>query len=108
MNRVETSVTAEGRIKGMIAIRDCVRDLIEYQTEDYSDEALQSQQRKLNRLYDAFIAKYGLLNSRGKNMAFADDSSYCLICSLEILDENGELERKADMFTKRTIRQRTP
>jgi len=107
MNRVETSVTAEGRIKGMIAIRDCVRELIEYQTEDYSDEAIQSQQRKLNRLYDAFTAKYGLLNSRGNNMAFADDSSYCLLCSLEILDENGELERKADMFTKRTIRQRT-
>jgi hypothetical protein len=107
MNRVETSVTAEGRIKGMIAIRGCVRDLIEYQTEDYSDEAIQSQQRKLNRLYDAFTAKYGLLNSRGNNMAFADDSSYCLLCSLEILDENGELERKADMFTKRTIRQRT-
>ncbi len=107
MNRVETSVTAEGRIKGMIAIRDCVRELIEYQTEDYSDEAIQSQQRKLNRLYDNFTAKYGQLNSRGNNMAFSDDSSYCLLCSLEILDENGELERKADMFTKRTIRQRT-
>lgn len=107
MNRVETSVTAEGRIKGMIAIRDCVRELIEYQTEDYSDEAIQSQQRKLNRLYDAFTAQYGLLNSRGNNMAFADDSSYCLLCSLEILDENSDLERKADMFTKRTIRQRT-
>ncbi|AFV01107.1 Superfamily II DNA and RNA helicase [Dehalobacter sp. DCA] len=107
MNRVETSVTAEGRIKGMIGIRDCVRDLIEYQTEDYSDEAIHEQQRRLNRLYDAFTAKYGLLNSRGNNMAFSDDSSYCLLCSLEILDENGEMERKADMFTKRTIRQRT-
>ncbi|AHF09017.1 N-6 DNA methylase [Dehalobacter restrictus] len=107
MNRVETSVTAEGRIKGMIAIRDCVRDLIEYQTEDYGDETIQEQQRKLNNLYDAFVAKYGLLNSRGNSMAFSDDSSYCLLCSLEILDENGELERKADMFTKRTIRQRT-
>ena len=107
MNRFETSVTAEGRIKGMIAIRDCVRELIEYQTEDYSDEAIQSQQRKLNRLYDDFTVKYGLLNSRGNNMAFSDDSSYCLLCSLEILDENGELERKADMFSKRTIRQRT-
>jgi N12 class adenine-specific DNA methylase len=107
MNRVETSVTAEGRIKGMIALRDCVRDLIEYQTEDYSDEAIREQQRKLNRLYDAFIDKYGLLNSRGNSMAFSDDSSYCLLCSLEILNENGELERKADMFTKRTIRQRT-
>jgi N12 class adenine-specific DNA methylase len=107
MNKVEVSVTAEGRIKGMIAIRDCVRDLIEYQTEDYSDEVIQEQQRKLNRLYDAFTAKYGLLNSRGNNMAFSDDSSYCLLCSLEILDENGELDRKADMFTKRTIRQRS-
>ena len=107
MNRVETSVTAQGRIKGMIELRDCVRDLIEYQTEDYSDEAIWQQQSKLNRLYDAFTAKYGLINSRGNNMAFADDSSYCLLCSLEVLDENGELERKADMFSKRTIRQRT-
>ncbi|KUO71737.1 MAG: helicase [Clostridia bacterium BRH_c25] len=107
MNKVEVSVTAEGRIKGMIAIRDCVRDLIEYQTEDYSGEVIQEQQQKLNRLYDTFTSKYGLLNSRGNNMAFSDDSSYCLLCSLEILDENGELERKADMFTKRTIRQRT-
>ncbi len=107
MNPVETSVTAAGRIKGMIALRDCVRDLIEYQTEDYSDEAIKEQQRKLNRLYDDFTVKYGLINSRGNNMAFADDSSYCLLCSLEVLDEEGELERKADMFTKRTIRQRT-
>jgi N12 class adenine-specific DNA methylase len=106
MNKVEVSVTANGRIKGMIAIRDCVRDLIEYQTEDYSDEVIREQQHKLNRLYDEFTAKYGLLNSRGNNMAFSDDSSYCLLCSLEILNENGELERKADMFTKRTIRQR--
>lgn len=107
MNRVETSITAQGRIKGMIAIRDCARELIEYQTENYSDETIREQQRKLDRLYDAFVAKYGLLNSRGNNMAFSDDSSYCLLCSLEILDENGEIERKADMFTKRTIRQRT-
>lgn len=106
MNRVETSVTAQGRIRGMIELRDCVRDLIEYQTEDYSDEAILQQQRKLNRLYDAFTAKYGLINSRGNSMAFADDSSYCLLCSLEVLDENGEMERKADMFSKRTIRQR--
>jgi hypothetical protein len=89
MNRVETSVTAEGRIKGMIALRDCVRELIEYQTEDYSDEIIQEQQCKLNRLYDAFVAKYGLLNSRGNNMAFSDDSSYCLLCSLEILDRTA-------------------
>jgi len=107
MNRVETSVTAQGRIKGMIELRDCVRDLIEYQTEDYGDEAILQQQRKLNRLYDAFTAKYGLINSRGNSMAFADDSAYCLLCSLEVLDENGEMERKADMFSKRTIRQRT-
>jgi len=107
MNRVETSVTAQGRIKGMIELRDCVRELIEYQTEDYSDETIRMQQRKLNRLYDAFTAKYGLINSRGNSMAFADDSAYCLLCSLEVLDENGEMERKADMFTKRTIRQHT-
>lgn len=107
MNHVETSVTAQGRIKGMIELRDCVRDLIEYQTEDYGDETILAQQRKLNRLYDAFTGKYGMINSRGNNMAFSDDSSYCLLCSLEILNENGEMERKADMFTKRTIRQRT-
>ncbi|WP_368294549.1 DEAD/DEAH box helicase family protein [Dehalobacter sp. TBBPA1] len=107
MNRVGTSVTAAGRIKGMIAIRDCVRDLIEYQTGDYSDEIIREQQSKLNNLYDDFVVKYGLLNSRGNSMAFSDDSSYCLLCSLEILDENGELERKADMFSKRTIKQRT-
>jgi len=106
MNKVEVSVTAANRIKGMIAIRDCVRDLIEYQTEDYSDDVISEQQRKLNKLYDEFTAKYGLLSSRGNNMAFSDDSSYCLLCSLEILDEDGNLERKADMFTKRTIRQR--
>ncbi|WP_034379000.1 DEAD/DEAH box helicase family protein [Dehalobacter sp. UNSWDHB] len=107
MNKVEVSVTAANRIRGMIAIRDCVRELIEYQTEDYSDEIIREQQRNLNRLYDDFVAKYGLLSSRGNNMSFSDDSSYCLLCSLEILDENGELERKADMFTKRTIKQRT-
>ena len=106
MNRLETSVTAQGRIKGMIELRDCVRDLIEYQTEDYSDEAILQQQRQLNRLYDAFTAKYGLINSRGNSMAFSDDSAYCLLCSLEVLDENGGMERKADMFSKRTIRQR--
>jgi len=107
MNRVETSVTAQGRIKGMIELRDCVRELIEYQTEDYGDETIRAQQRKLNRMYDAFTAKYGLINSRGNSMAFADDSAYCLLCSLEVLDENGEMERKADMFSKRTIRRRT-
>lgn len=107
MNKVEVSVTAANRIKGMIVIRDCTRDLIEYQTEDYSDEVIKGQQHRLNKLYDEFTAKYGILNSRGNNMAFSDDSSYCLLCSLEILDEEGNLERKADMFTKRTIRQRS-
>jgi N12 class adenine-specific DNA methylase len=103
MNKIETNLTATNRIKGMIAIRDCVRDLIEYQAEDYSEHDIKMQQEKLNTLYDNFTAKYGLINSRGNNMAFSDDSSYFLLCSLENLDENGELERKADMFTKRTI-----
>lgn len=107
MNKVDVSVTAANRIKGMISLRDCVRKLIEYQTEDYSDEVISEQQQKLNRLYDDFVVKYGLLSSRANNMAFSDDSSYSLLCSLEILDENGELMRKADMFIKRTIRQRT-
>ena len=106
MNPVETSITAKGRIKGMIELRDCVRDLIEYQTEDYSEAVIKEQQEKLNRLYDNFTAKYGLINSRGNSMAFDEDSAYCLLCSLEVLDENGEMERKADMFSKRTIRQR--
>ena len=106
MNPIETSVTAANRIKGMIAIRDCARELIDMETEDSSDEAIALQQRKLNRLYDAFTKQYGLLSSRGNNMAFSDDSSYSLLCSLEVVDEDGNLERKADMFTKRTIRQR--
>ncbi len=103
MRKVELNATAQNRIKGMIEIRDCVRTLIEYQTEDYPNADIKQQQSKLNSLYDAFTKKYGLINSRGNNMAFSDDSSYFLLCSLEILDENGELERKADMFTKRTI-----
>lgn len=106
MNPVDTSITARGRIKGMISLRDCARDLIECQLEDYGDEAIHEQQEKLNHLYDAFTTQYGLLNSRANEMAFSDDSSYALLCSLEVLDENGELQRKADMFTKRTIRQR--
>ncbi|OZQ91465.1 helicase [Paenibacillus sp. VTT E-133291] len=106
MRRVETSATATGRIKGMIGLRDTVRELIEYQTEDYSDEAIQEQQRKLNALYDRFTAQYGLINSRANSLAFSDDSAYFLLCSLEIIDEEGRLLRKADMFTKRTIRQR--
>ena len=107
MNPVDTSVTAQGRIKGMIELRDCVRDLIYYQTEDFGDDVIQYHQNKLNRIYDTFTRQYGLINSRGNNLAFSDDSSYCLLCSLEIIDENGELKRKADMFSKRTIRQRT-
>ncbi len=106
MRRVDTSATAAGRIKGMILLRDTVRELIEYQTEDYSDEIIQQQQRKLNAQYDRFTAQYGLINSRANSLAFSDDSSYFLLCSLEIIDEEGRLLRKADMFTKRTIRQR--
>ena len=107
MKPVSVSAMAENRIKGMIALRDCVRTLIEYQTEDYSDDAIQKEQQQLNSMYDAYTKKYGLLNSRGNKLAFSDDSSYCLLCALEVLDEDGNLARKADMFTKRTIRQRT-
>ncbi|OZQ68879.1 helicase [Paenibacillus sp. VTT E-133280] len=107
MRPVETSTTAAGRIKGMIQLRDTVRELIEYQTEDYSDEMIQEQQRKLNTQYERFTAQYGLINSRANSLAFSDDSSYFLLCSLEVIDEDGRLLRKADMFTKRTIRQRT-
>ncbi len=104
MHPTEVSVTAENRIRGMIALRECVRRLIEYQTEGYPDEEIQKEQAELNRLYDAYTAKYGLLSSRGNSLAFGEDSSYCLLCSLEVLDEEGKLKRKADMFTKRTIR----
>ena len=104
MKPVELSVTGANRIKGMAAIRDCVRELIEYQTQGYSDTAIEGQQRKLNRLYDAFQNKYGLLNARANSMVFSDDNSYPLLCSLEIVAEDGTLERKADMFYKRTIK----
>lgn len=104
MHPVEMSVTTESRIRGMIAMRDCVRELIFYQTEDYPDELIQSEQAKLNRLYDSYTKKYGLLCSRGNSLAFGEDSSYCLLCSLEVLDDEGNFERKADMFTKRTIK----
>jgi N12 class adenine-specific DNA methylase/adenine-specific DNA methylase len=107
MRPVETSTTAAGRIKGMIQLRDTVRELIDYQTENYSEEMIQEQQCKLNMQYDRFTAQYGLINSRANSLAFSDDSSYFLLCSLEIVDEEGRLLRKADMFTKRTIRQRT-
>lgn len=104
MRKVEMNATAENRVKGMIELRDCVRTLIEYQTENYSDDEIKAQQAKLNTLYDDYTKKYGLINSRGNALAFSEDSSYFLLCSLEVLDEYGELERKADMFTKRTIR----
>ena len=108
MNPVEVSKTAESRIRGMIELRDCVRTLLEYQTEDYPDEEIQAQQAKLNTLYDAFTRKYGLINSRGNAIAFDQDSSYFLLCSLEILDEDRNLKHKADLFTKRTIRSHKP
>ena len=104
MHPVEVSVTAENRIRGMIELRECVRRLIEYQTEGYPDEDIESEQQKLNALYDSFTSKYGLISSRGNKLAFSEDSSYCLLCSLEVLDEQGNLKRKADMFTRRTIR----
>lgn len=104
MKPVELSVTAQNRVKGMIAIRDCTRELIAYQTEGDPDEEIEGQQKKLNHLYDLFQRKYGLLNSRANSMVFSDDSSYPLLCSLEIVAEDGTLERKADMFTKRTIK----
>lgn len=106
MNPVEVSMTAENRIKGMIAIRDCVRTLIEYQTEDYSDTEIQAEQARLNELYDDFSKKYGLINARANNSAFSSDSSYCLLSSLEVLDDEGNFIRKADMFSKRTIKQK--
>lgn len=103
----ELAMTTENRVKGLIEIRDCIRTLLEYQTEDYPDEDIKREQVKLNQLYDRFTKKYGLINSRGNNSAFSNDSSYYLLCSLEILDENGNLARKADMFTKRTIKPKT-
>ena len=108
MSPVEVSATAENRIKGMIGIRDCVRNLIELQTEDYPDSEIKQAQEKLNTLYDCFTKKYGLINSRANTSAFSDDSSYALLSALEVLDEDGELERKADMFFKRTIKPHKP
>ena len=99
----ELPLTTENRIKGLIEIRECVRTLLELQTEDYPDLEIKDEQVKLNRLYDRFTKKYGLINSRANTSAFSNDSSFYLLCSLEILDENKELKRKADMFTKRTI-----
>ena len=108
MNPVEVSKTAESRIRGMIGLRDCVRTLLEYQTEDYPDGMIRQQQAKLNDLYDRFSHDYGLINSRGNAIAFDQDSSYFLLCSLEVLDEEGGLKRKADLFTKRTVRSHRP
>lgn len=107
MKRIEMSLTAENRVKGMIEIRDCTRRLIEYQLEGFPDELIEREQQKLNALYDGYTSQYGLLNSRANRLAFSDDSSYPLLCSLEELDEYGNLKRKADMFTKRTIRQQS-
>ena len=108
MNPVEVSKTAESRIRGMIGLRDCVRVLLEYQTEDYPNGMIRQQQAKLNDLYDRFTHDYGLINSRGNAIVFDQDSSYFLLCSLEVLDEEGGLKRKADLFTKRTIRSHRP
>ena len=108
MNPVEASKTAESRIRGMIGLRDCARTLLEYQTEDYPDGMIRQQQAKLNDLYDRFTHDYGLINSRGNAIAFDQDSAYFLLCSLEVLDEEGGLKRKADLFTKRTIRSHRP
>jgi len=108
MNPVEVSKTTESRIRGLIELRGCVRLLLEYQTEDYSEEKIKEQQAKLNALYDAFTRKYGLINSRGNAIAFDQDSAYFLLCSLEILDEEKNLKRKADLFSKRTIRSHRP
>ena len=104
MQPASVSMTAENRIKGLIQIRDCVRKLIEYQTEDYPEEMIRTEQENLNRLYDVYTAKYGLINSRGNYLAFASDESYFLLCSLEVLDDEDNFKRKADMFTKRTIK----
>lgn len=108
MTPVEVSATAENRIKGMITIRNSVRTLIELQTEDYPDSEIKAEQERLNRLYDTFSGKYGLINSRANTSAFSQDSSFSLLSALEIIGEDGELERKADMFSKRTIKPHTP
>ena len=108
MTPVEVSATAENRIKGMIAIRNSVRTLIELQTEDCPDSEIKAEQERLNRLYDTFSGKYGLINSRANTSAFSQDSSFSLLSALEIIGEDGELERKADMFSKRTIKPHTP
>ena len=104
MSKIELSQTAKNRVIGMIEIRDCVRELIEYKKDDYDEKIILEQQKKLNDLYDTFTEKYGLINSRGNSLAFREDSAYYLLCSLENINEDGTLRSKADMFTKRTIR----
>ena len=104
MTPANLSMTAESRVKGLVEIRDCVRKLIAYQTEDYPEEVIRTEQENLNRLYDDYTKKYGLINSRGNYLAFASDESYFLLCSLEVLDDEGNFKRKADMFSKRTIK----
>ncbi len=108
MHPVGVSVTGENRIRGMITLRDCVRKLIEYQTENYPDDEIKKAQTELNTLYDAFVKKYDRLFTRGNSLAFSEDSSYCLLCSLEVLDDEGNFKRKADMFSKRTIKPHIP
>ena len=97
--------TAKERIKGMVELRDCTRRLIDLQMWESDPLDIRAEQQRLNQLYDRFTAKFGLINSKANSLAFSDDSAYYLLCSLEILDEGGNLERKADMFTKRTIKQ---
>lgn len=108
MNPLDVSKTTKSRIRGMIGLRDCVRTLIEYQTEDYPEEEIKAEQVKLNTLYDSFTKSYGLINSRANAIAFSEDSSYFLLCSLEVLDEDRKLKSKADLFAKRTIRCHRP
>ena len=103
--RPDLNATAEARVKGLVGLRECVQQLIDLQMDAATpDSAIQDKQAELNRLYDSFSAKYGLINDRANRLAFADDSSYYLLCALEVIDEDGKLERKADMFTKRTIK----
>ena len=108
MAPIEVSATAENRIKGMIGIRDCVRNLIELQSEDYPDEEIKAEQAKLNAVYDTYVKKYGHINSRANKSAFGDDSSFALLSALEIIGDEGEFERKADIFFKRTIMPHKP
>ena len=108
MVRQDVSAAMTARIKGLMELRDCTRRLIQLQTEDASDAEITAEQRRLNRLYDAYTVKHGLISNRENKRAFSDDSSYYLLCSLEILDEDGKLERKADMFTRRTIQPHRP